>query len=83
MNHEIGLGWGQVGNPRREAAEVDFGVEVCEEGGGGGDGNEHREVVGSFEVEILDEEGRQSLLQTRVLGVGGGGEGGRDWCGGG
>ena len=68
MDHEVGLGRGKIGDTLCDATDVDFGVEVCEEGGGGGGGEEHGEVVGSFEVEVVNGEGRQSLLQSRVLG---------------
>lgn len=53
----------EVGHPSGDAAGVDVGVEVCEEdGGGGGGAEEHGEVDGLVEVEVLDGQGGPALL---------------------
>ena len=43
-------------HPGRDAADVDFGIKVCEEGGDGCGGEEHGELAGALEVEVLEGE---------------------------
>ena len=69
-------------HPGCDAADVDLGVEVCEEGGGSGGGEEHGEVSAALEVEVVEGERGVAFLEGQGCGGGGGGGGRGYWDGG-